>query len=99
MKVVKKNKRGSILLRVAILAFSAYVVLALINQQVQLSEKRKELDALNEQKRISEMKVEEIRQYTDENGELYEKYIKDTAYKDLKYGEQGVRVYVNIAGR
>ena len=45
------------------------------------------------------MKVEEIRQYTDENGELYEKYIKDTAYKDLKYGEQGVRVYVNIAGR
>lgn len=99
MKIVKKNRRGSIFLRVAIFAFSAYVVLALINQQIQISEKRRELEALNEQKRIVEMMVEEISQYTDTSGELYEKYIRNTAYKDLGYGDQGVRVYVNIAGR
>ena len=44
MKVIKKKKqRGSIILRIAVFAFAAFVAGSLLTQQVQIAEKRRQL--------------------------------------------------------
>ena len=47
MKAVKK-KRKSIFLRIALLAFSLYVIITLVQLQMEIGNKKKQLDAVQE---------------------------------------------------
>ena len=88
MKVIKRKKqRGSLLLKLAIFAFAAYIVFALVNQQVQINEKSQELADLQEQVETQKIKNEETKEY-----------IERVAREDLDYAKPGERVFVNIAG-
>ncbi len=99
MKVIKnKKRRGSFLLRIAILAFAVYVVATLVNQQIQIAEKRQQLDELNEQIEIQEIKNEDIEHALTSDDSVKEEYIERIAREGLDYAKPGERVFVNTAG-
>ena len=56
-----KKQRGSLLLKLAIFAFAAYIVFALVNQQVQINEKSQELADLQEQVETQKIKNEDMK--------------------------------------
>jgi cell division protein FtsB len=100
MKVIKtKKQRGSFLLRIAIFAFAVYSVVALVNQQVQISEKRQQLASIKQQIQIQKVKNEDIKHAlsTGENGNG--DYIERVAREGLGLAKPGERVFVNIAGK
>ncbi|WP_195985095.1 septum formation initiator family protein [Clostridium sp. D33t1_170424_F3] len=99
MKVIKtKKQRGSFLLRIAIMSFAVYIVFALVNQQVQISERSQELAELQEQIRIQEIKNDDIKHSLEAGDEENSEYIERVAREDLNYARPGERVFVNIAG-
>ena len=98
MKVIKRKKqRGSLLLKLAIFAFAAYIVFALVNQQVQINEKSQELADLQEQVETQKIKNEDMKHALNADEETKE-YIERVAREDLDYAKPGERVFVNIAG-
>lgn len=99
MKVIKaKKQKGSFLLRIAILAFAVYVAVALVNQQVQIAEKRRQLDELTQQIEIQEIKNEDIKHALSSGDAAQKDYIERIARDGLDYAKPGERVFVNIAG-
>ena len=99
MKVIKRKKqRGSLLLKLAIFAFAAYVVFALVNQQVQINEKSQELADLQEQVETQKIKNEDMKHALNADEEETKEYIERVAREDLDYAKPGERVFVNIAG-
>ena len=99
MKVIKRKKqRGSLLLKLAIFAFAAYIVFALVNQQVQINEKSQELADLQEQVETQKIKNEDMKHALNADEEETKEYIERVAREDLDYAKPGERVFVNIAG-
>ena len=99
MKVFKRKKqRGSLLLKLAIFAFVAYIVFALVNQQVQINEKSQELADLQEQVETQKIKNEDMKHALNADEEETKEYIERVAREDLDYAKPGERVFVNIAG-
>ena len=99
MKVIKRKKqRGSLLLKLAIFAFAAYIVFALVNQQVQINEKSQELADLQEQVETQKIKNEDMKHALNADEEETKEYIERVAREDLNYAKPGERVFVNIAG-
>ena len=101
MKVIKQKKQGKarkIILRLAVLAFVAYVVVALVDQQMQISAKKQELEKLNEQIRIQEIENEDKRSIVESDDADNEEYIARVAREDLDFARPGERVFINIAG-
>ena len=99
MKVIKtKKQNGSFLLRVAIVAFAVDTVVALVNQQVQISEKRQELASVKQQIQIQEIKNEDIKHALNTGANENSDYIERIAREGLNLAKPGERVFVNIAG-
>ncbi len=99
MKVIKKKKqKGSFLLRTAVFAFAVYIIVALVQQQIHISQKRQELASITQQIQIQEIKNEDIKHAlstaTNENSD----YIERVARESLNFAKPGERVFVNIAG-
>lgn len=75
-----------------------YAVITLVNQFVDISDKKQQLEALREQIVVQEIKndqISEVKNYSD--NELAQ-YIEQIAREDLDYIREGERVFVNIAG-
>ena len=99
MKVIKaKKQKGSFLLRIAVLAFAVYVTVALVNQQVQISEKRRQLAQLKDQIQIQEIKNDDIKHALTSGKNAGNDYMERVAREGLDYAKPGERVFVNIAG-
>ncbi len=99
MKILKtKRQKGSFLLRLAIFAFAVYTVVALVNQQVQISEKRQELAPVKQQIQIQEIKNEDIKHALSTGANASSDYIERVAREGLSLAKPGERVFVNIAG-
>ena len=99
MKVINRiYQRGSLLLKLAIFAFAAYIVFALVNQQVQINEKSQELADLQEQVETQKIKNEDMKHALNADEEETKEYIERVAREDLDYAKPGERVFVNIAG-
>ncbi len=99
MKILKtKRQKGSFLLRLAIFAFAVYTVVALVNQQVQISEKRQELANVKQQIQIQEIKNEDIKHALSTGANASSDYIERVAREGLSLAKPGERVFVNIAG-
>lgn len=67
-KAVKRKK--SVLFRVAIVAFAVYVVVSMVQLQLQLSNAQKRLDKLNEQTAAQE-EINEVLQDQIDNSDTY----------------------------
>ncbi|WP_101696464.1 FtsB family cell division protein [Clostridium minihomine] len=99
MKVLKtKKQKKSFLLRFAIFSFAAYITVALINQQIQISEKKRQLEELKQQIQIQEIKNEDLKHSLASGDTVDEEYIERVAREGLDYAKPGERVFVNIAG-
>ena len=65
---VKKKRKKSIFLRVALAAFSIYVVVTLLKLQLEISNRQKKISELNAMAEQLEKEVEEL-QYKNDNYE------------------------------
>lgn len=98
VKLPKVKKKSYILLYVAIFAFAVYAVITLVNQYVEISDKKQQLAELNNQILVQEIKNEDIEKVKNYTGEELDEYMKKIAREDLGYISQGERVFVNISG-
>lgn len=99
MKVIKRKKqKGSFLLRTAIFAFAVYIIVALVNQQVQISQKRQELATVKQKIVIQQVKNEDIKHALSTGANENSDYIERVARESLDFAKPGERVFVNIAG-
>ena len=86
-EVKTKKAKKSFFLRLAVFVFICYVAVMLVNQQMQISEKRKALDDLNQAIKVQELQNDQLREY-----------IERIARGDLDLANPGERVFINIAG-
>lgn len=87
-----------IVLCVVVLIFAVYSVVTLVDLYSQIGEKKSELDAINDEITIQEIKNEEIDDLYNSSDEEFSKYVEQIAREDLDYIKQGERVFVNVAG-
>ena len=87
-----------IVLCVVVLVFAVYSVVTLIDLYSQIGEKKSELEALNDEIAIQEIKNEEMNDLYNSSDEEFSKYVEEIAREDLDYIKQGERVFVNISG-
>ena len=85
-------------LSVVLVAFAFYVVITLVNQQVEIAEKKAQLDELNEEIVIQEVKNDEIKQVNEFDDSENDAYIERMAREEFDYSKQGERVFINVAG-
>ena len=99
MRVLKaKKEKKSFLLRFAILVFAVYAAVALVNQQMQISEKKRQLADLKQQIKIQEIKNEDLKHSLSSGSGVSDEYIERVVREGLDYAKPGERVFVNIAG-
>ncbi len=88
----------NIILCVVVLVFAIYSVVTLIDLYSQIGEKKSELDDINEEINIQEIKNEEMENLYNYSDEEFSKYVEQIAREEFNYIRQGERVFVNIAG-
>ena len=94
---IRDRYKGSVLLKFAVLCFAAFAVVSLVGQQLQISEKREELAAVQEQLSTQLTRNEEIQNSLDNSGGLAE-YAERKARSELDYAKPGERVFVDVGG-
>lgn len=92
-KAKKKKRARSILLRVAIAAFCLYMVVAVVNQQVQIRKQEATLASIEQQVNVQEIKNEDIR-HEMENAGQSDEYIERVARESLNLAKSGERIFV-----
>ncbi|MDO4748791.1 MAG: septum formation initiator family protein [Eubacteriales bacterium] len=103
MSTKKKAEKSQINLRyvvlcVVILVFTVYSVVTLVDLYAQIGEKQSELDKLNAEITIQEIKNEDMNDLYNSSDEEFADYIEQIAREDLDYIRQGERIFVNVAG-
>lgn len=96
-KAKKKKHARSILLKAAIGAFCLYMVVAVVNQQVQIRKQEATLDSIKQQIEVQEIKNEDIRHEMEQSGQSTE-YIERVARESLNLAKSGERIFVCPAG-
>ncbi|MCI8553738.1 MAG: hypothetical protein HFJ80_02175 [Clostridiales bacterium] len=90
MKTVKKKKK-SVFLRVALLAFSVYVIVMLVQLQLQIGEKQQQLTQLQEETRRQATLNADVQNKTDH----YERYLEQRA-RERGMARPGEVIYKEI---
>ena len=98
VKLPKVKKKRYILLYIAIFGFALYAVITLVNQFIEISDKKQQLDDLQDQIVVQEIKNEQINEVKNYSDKELAQYIEQIAREDLDYIKNGERVFVNIAG-
>lgn len=95
----KKRKKGRyILIYLAIVGFVFYAVITIINQNVQIAEKKSELTDLQQQISVVEIQSQYLKKVQDYKGDDLKKYIEKIAKDELGYVGDGERIFINVAG-
>lgn len=97
-KKTKKLSRENLILIIILAVVVVYGLITLINLQVQINQKGKELDSLNDKIVIQEVKNKDLENVYNSDDEKNAEYIEDLARKDLDYAYKGERIFINIAG-
>lgn len=93
-----KKRIISILLSAGIIVFAFYAVFTLVNQQVEISGKREQLEQLQGEIVVQEVKNDELKQVYELEDDENNAYIERVAREEFDYSKQGERVFINIAG-
>lgn len=94
----KPNKFYFVLLCAVIVAFSAYVSVTLISLHMQIAGKKAELEAINTEISVQQIKNTEMKKLHDYSDEEFSDYVEQIARDDLDYVAPGERVFVNVSG-
>lgn len=98
----RKKNDGKRLIRTVItgllVVFAFYVVITLVHQQVEINEKKEQLDGLNDEIIIQEVKNDEMKKVNEYDDSENAEYIERVAREEFDYSKQGERVFINIAG-
>ena len=92
------NKTRKLYKKLLIIAISIYVVFTLVNQQVEISAKREQLEQLKGEIVVQEVKNDELKQVYELEDDENNAYIERVAREEFDYSKQGERVFINIAG-
>ncbi len=101
---MKKKKRPekkriiNVAMSLVLIIFAFYAVFTLVNQQVEISERKEQLKELNDEIVIQEVKNDEIKQVYELEDAENDAYIERVAREEFDYSKQGERVFINIAG-
>lgn len=98
IKPEKKKKGRHILLYLAIIGFAFYAVITIINQSVQISDKKAELLELQQQINVIEIQTQYLEKVQGYKGDELSEYIEKIAKEDLGYISEGERIFINVAG-
>lgn len=102
LKLLSNNKKSHPLRYVVlgavfvIFMISAFVMIADNNKQIK--QKQQEIDAINAELSIQEIKNREIQNYANYSDEEYMQYVIDKAHSELDYVKKGERVFTIVAG-
>ena len=98
----KYKKRRNWVLIIALIAFSLYVVVTIVDQQIRINNAKIELEELNKTISLQNIKNEELKRVADavDSDDLgsFSDYIERVAREDLDYVKNGEVVFINIAG-
>lgn len=93
----KKNK-GSLLLKIAIFCFAAFLLMMLVSQFFQISKKQTQLNGLKEELRQQQLINDELRYDLQSEDTGTDDYAEKVARRELDYVKPGERVFYNIGG-
>ena len=88
MRAAVKKRKKSIFLRVALAAFSVYVIIMLIQLQLEINNRQKKIAELNT---LAEQLSREIEELEHKN-ENYEDYLEEKARENM--ARQGETIYI-----
>lgn len=94
----KKISKVGIAVKLALVAFAVYAVVTLLNQHIELLEKKQILSDLENQIMVQEIKIEEIQDVMNYSDEENKEYMEQIARIDLDFVKNGERVFVNVSG-
>ncbi len=97
-KTSDKRKLLRVFLSAGLIVFAFYAVFTLVNQQVEISEKREQLEQLQGEIVVQELKNDELKQVYELEDDENNAYIERVAREEFDYSKQGERVFINIAG-
>lgn len=86
------------LIALAAVAFLIYSMVSIIGIRSQIRERRAELDELQEEIKVQEIKNEDIQKLYDSTGSDFSALAEQIARDDLDYVKEGERVFVNVSG-
>ena len=96
MKTAGKKKSKNIVLRVAFVLLTLYIVVSLINLQVQIGQKKKELALLKNQYEEQLLENEDLERLLNANDDA--EYIEQVAREKLGLVKPNERIFVNGSG-
>ncbi|MEF2920302.1 MAG: septum formation initiator family protein [Acutalibacteraceae bacterium] len=91
-------KKSDIVFFAVVLFASVWIVGFLINQQIQIKEKKLELSQMEGQIYIQEIKNEDIYDVLDSSDSENKAYIEQSARENLDYAYKDERIFINISG-
>ncbi|MEE1060497.1 MAG: septum formation initiator family protein [Ruminococcus sp.] len=94
----KAKKSKYILLYLAIIGFAFYAVITIINQNMQIADKKAELNELNKQINIVEVQTKYLEKVKGYEGKELEEYMEKIAKEEMGYVSEGERIFINVAG-
>lgn len=95
---LKEKRNIHIVISLSLILFAFYAVVTLVNQQIEITEKREQLEELQDQIVIQEVKNDEIQNVYELDDDENDAYIERVAREEFDYSKQGERVFINIAG-
>lgn len=95
---IQKKKKKNIILYIALIGFSIYAVVTLVNQQMQINQKTSELEEVENSIMVQEVKNKEISKVYNSNDKENAKYIEKFAREEFDYANKDERIFINIAG-
>lgn len=93
-----KRRRRSWILRIAILAFGVYIIVSIVNQQIQIGNKKQELSVVQQQLTVQNLKNEELKSVLENGSTDSDEFIARKAREELNYAMPNEKIFVNISG-
>ncbi len=94
----KKRPLRRIIFGGAFIVFLICSVFSIASINKQISDKRQQYNAIQNQISIQELKNSELKHVLNYSDEEYLEYVISKAHNDLDYVRQGERVFINSAG-
>jgi cell division protein DivIC len=94
----KKRSKKFLLLYVAVFGFAVYAAFTIINQNIEINNKKAQLEELNKQIEVIEIQNDYLSDVKNYTGKDLDDYIENIAREDLDYIKNGERVFINVSG-
>lgn len=96
IKPKKQRKKKYILLYLAIIGFVFYAVITIMNQNVQIADKRAELNELQQKINVVEIQTQYIKKVQSYKGKELSDYMEKIAKEQFGYIGEGERIFFNV---